>query len=71
MHDSFFSRLAQWTGLQLGKAYTFAAACLLIVVWAVSGPLLQLLRHLATSDQYRYYHRNLPDGLLTSAHTKS
>jgi low affinity Fe/Cu permease len=38
MSDNFFSRLAQWTGNQLGKSYTFAAACLLIVVWAVSGP---------------------------------
>jgi low affinity Fe/Cu permease len=39
MTDGFFSRFAHWTGLQLGKSYTFAAACLLIIMWAGSGPL--------------------------------
>jgi len=34
-----FSRAAQWTAKQCGRAHTFAAACCIIVVWAVSGPL--------------------------------
>jgi low affinity Fe/Cu permease len=33
-----FSRAAQWTSLQCGRAYTFIAAILIIVVWAVCGP---------------------------------
>jgi low affinity Fe/Cu permease len=33
-----FSRAAQWTSQQCGRAYTFAAAVVVIVVWAVSGP---------------------------------
>jgi low affinity Fe/Cu permease len=33
-----FSRAAQWTSQQCGRAYTFIAAILVILVWAVSGP---------------------------------
>jgi low affinity Fe/Cu permease len=34
-----FSRAAQWTSLQCGRPATFIAACVVIVVWAVTGPL--------------------------------
>jgi low affinity Fe/Cu permease len=34
-----FSRIAQSTGLQLGKPYTFVGACFLIIVWGATGPL--------------------------------
>ena len=37
--ERVFSKLAQWTGVQLGKPYTFAAACLIVMVWGISGPL--------------------------------
>ena len=33
-----FSRAAQWTSHQCGRAYTFVGAIVIIVVWAVSGP---------------------------------
>jgi low affinity Fe/Cu permease len=33
-----FSRAAQWASQQCGRAYTFAAAILIILVWAISGP---------------------------------
>jgi len=33
-----FSHAAQWTARQCGRAHTFVAACLVIVVWGVSGP---------------------------------
>jgi low affinity Fe/Cu permease len=33
-----FSRAAQWTSQQCGRAYTFVAAVVVIVVWAISGP---------------------------------
>jgi low affinity Fe/Cu permease len=33
-----FSRAAQWTSQQCGRAYTFIAAILVILVWAGSGP---------------------------------
>jgi low affinity Fe/Cu permease len=33
-----FSRIAQWTAQQCGRASTFVLACAIIVVWAVSGP---------------------------------
>ncbi len=36
--EKLFSRLAQWTGTQLGQPYTFALACLVVIVWAVTGP---------------------------------
>ena len=33
-----FSRAAQWTSQQCGRAYTFVAAIVIIAVWAISGP---------------------------------
>jgi low affinity Fe/Cu permease len=33
-----FSRAAQWTSQQCGRAYTFVGAIVIIVAWAVSGP---------------------------------
>ncbi len=34
-----FSHIAQWTAQQCGRASTFITACLVIVVWAVTGPM--------------------------------
>lgn len=36
-----FNKAAQWTALQCGRASTFAAACVIIIVWAVSGPIFR------------------------------
>jgi low affinity Fe/Cu permease len=36
-----FNTAAQWTSQQCGRASTFAAACVIIVVWAVTGPVFQ------------------------------
>jgi low affinity Fe/Cu permease len=36
-----FSRVAQWTAQQCGRAYTFIAAILIILAWAISGPAFQ------------------------------
>ena len=36
-----FNTAAQWTSRQCGRASTFAVACALIVVWAVTGPVFQ------------------------------
>ena len=33
-----FSRAAQWTSQQCGRAHTFIAAIVLIIAWAVCGP---------------------------------
>ena len=33
-----FSRVAQWTSQQCGRAYTFVGAIVIIAAWAVSGP---------------------------------
>ena len=33
-----FSRAAQWTSQQCGRAYTFVAAIVIILAWAISGP---------------------------------
>lgn len=37
--EVIFSRIAQWTSLQLGRPYNFVIACLTIVVWGATGPL--------------------------------
>jgi low affinity Fe/Cu permease len=34
-----FSRMAQWTGAQLGRPYTFALACLTVIIWGATGPM--------------------------------
>jgi low affinity Fe/Cu permease len=36
-----FNAAAQWTSRQCGRASTFALACLMIVAWAVTGPVFQ------------------------------
>jgi low affinity Fe/Cu permease len=36
-----FNTAAQWTSQQCGRASTFAVACMVIVVWAVTGPIFQ------------------------------
>jgi low affinity Fe/Cu permease len=33
-----FSRVAQWTSQQCGRAYTFIGAIVIIAAWAISGP---------------------------------
>ena len=39
--SQIFSRAAQWTAQQCGRASTFALACFVIVVWAVTGPVFK------------------------------
>jgi low affinity Fe/Cu permease len=38
-HATWFSHFASWTASASGRPHTFALACLIIVVWAVTGPL--------------------------------
>jgi len=33
-----FSKIAQWTAQQCGRASTFIVACIVIIVWGVTGP---------------------------------
>jgi low affinity Fe/Cu permease len=37
--NAFFSRLAHWTAHQCGRPHVFVVACLLIAVWAATGPI--------------------------------
>ncbi len=37
--EARFSRFARATGLALGKPYAFALACLVVIVWAATGPM--------------------------------
>ena len=69
---ALFDKAAQWTSKQSGHAQTFALAILVVVVWAVSGPLFQfsdtwqLVINTGTSLWLRsclpepYQHRRLP-----------
>lgn len=36
-----FSRGAQWTAAQCGRAHTFMLACVVVLVWALTGPLFK------------------------------
>ncbi|HEY0421647.1 MAG TPA: low affinity iron permease family protein [Acetobacteraceae bacterium] len=37
--SDFFSHAAQWTAYQCGRAHTFAIACGIILIWAITGPM--------------------------------
>jgi low affinity Fe/Cu permease len=39
--STLFDRAAQWAARQCGRAHTFAIAVLVVLVWAVTGPLFQ------------------------------
>ena len=36
-----FNTAAQWTSRQCGRASTFGLACLVIIIWAVTGPIFK------------------------------
>ncbi len=38
-HDTLFNRFAKWTSRTAGHPSTFAAAVLIILVWATTGPI--------------------------------
>jgi low affinity Fe/Cu permease len=38
--SAVFSRAAHWAAWHSGRAYTFVTACVIIVVWAATGPFL-------------------------------
>jgi low affinity Fe/Cu permease len=38
-HDTLFDRFAKWTSRTVGHPVTFATAVLIIVVWAITGPI--------------------------------
>ena len=52
--------VARDSGIAVGVHRGLSA---IVVVWAVTGPALPLLRHLAAGHQHRHDHRHLPDGL--------
>ena len=39
--STLFDKAAQWAARQCGRAHTFAVAVVLVLVWAVTGPLFQ------------------------------
>ena len=40
-HDSLFTRFAKWTSHAAGHPATFASAVIIILVWAVTGPIFE------------------------------
>src|SRR5919202_4112281 len=40
-HLSHFGRLAQWTSCQTGRPWAFTLALVVVLAWAVSGPLFR------------------------------
>jgi low affinity iron permease len=39
--STLFDKAAQWAARQCGRAHTFAIAVIVVLVWAVTGPLFQ------------------------------
>ena len=63
-----FSDVARWTSNALGRPQAFMIACAAVVVWALTGPIFRLLRHLAAGHQHRHHHRHLPHGVPDPEH---
>jgi len=67
-HDTMFDRIAKWTSRAVGHPATFAAAVLIIVVWAITGPVFgfsntwQLVINTGTTNHH------VPDGILDPEH---
>ena len=40
-HDSLFTRFAKWTSHATGHPATFASAVIIILAWAVTGPIFE------------------------------
>ena len=38
---TLFDKAAQWAATQCGRAHTFAIAVVVVLMWAVTGPLFQ------------------------------
>lgn len=69
-HDSPFTRFAKWTSRAAGHPTTFVVAVLIILVWAVTGPIIgfsdtwQLVINTSTTINY------VPDGVPDPEHSK-
>ncbi|CCB66535.1 low affinity iron permease family protein [Hyphomicrobium sp. MC1] len=66
-----FRKLAETAAHAVGSYWAFLLAFSTIVVWAVTGPIFQVLRYMATIHQYRHDNHNLFDGLSYSKYSKS
>ena len=51
-----------------GLGWAFAAACSVVIVWAIAGPLFGYLGGLAARHQHRHHHRHVPDGVPDPEH---
>ena len=49
----FFGDVANKTSQAAGRASAFMLAAGVVLVWAITGPLFQIFRHLATRHQHR------------------
>ena len=51
--SSFFGRIADRAARATGHPITFISCCLVIVIWALSGPFFRFSEHLAAGYQYK------------------
>jgi hypothetical protein len=62
--SQLFVEIANSTSRAAGRAPTFVAALAVVLIWAITGPVIWLFRHLAACHQHRHHHHHVPDGLL-------
>jgi hypothetical protein len=58
-----FASIANKALQAAGRALTFVLACAEVVIWAITGPVVPILRYLAACHQYGDDHRHLSNGL--------
>jgi hypothetical protein len=58
----WFGRLAAETAIVTGKPSTFLLAVLVVLGWAITGPIFRY--------KYGHYNRHLPDGISYSGDAK-
>lgn len=55
----------------MGHPAAFIIAALVIGIWGIYRPDIQVQRHLAISHQHRHDDRHIPDGFFDSEHSES
>ena len=69
--NKWFTEIAETVSHAAGHAVAFIICCIVVFVWAASGPAFGFLGHVATRDQHRDHNRHLLDGLPNPEHSKS
>ena len=71
MHlNKWFAQVAEAVSHAAGHALAFIICCVVVLIWAASGPAFGFSAYLAVGHQHRNNNRHVPDGVPDSEHPK-